>query len=190
MKSTITQATAIPAGASLNSDTTVTHTMLGWNHIHWGLSLFFTGFVTGYVPLLHYVKGAVAGDVGPLFLKNMTLWWGCPGVLAEMTLKSGGVGMIAIGLCYLAVARQSGSATISRMEQIAPKLCAYGLVAELVTAAVGYVVCNIFWPNFYFEPVQAGKNVWLSVQIVSITIFVVGLYYAYSGIKRASQQHA
>ena len=65
MKSSITQATAIPAGASLNSDTTVTHTMLGWNHIHWGLSLFFTGFVTGYVPLVHYVKGAVAGDVGP-----------------------------------------------------------------------------------------------------------------------------
>ncbi len=33
MKSSITQATAIPAGASLNSEATVTHTMLGWSHI-------------------------------------------------------------------------------------------------------------------------------------------------------------
>jgi hypothetical protein len=57
--------------------------------------LFITGFLTGYIPILHYVHGAVAGDVGPVFLKNMTLWWGCPAVLAELTLKTGSLGMLA-----------------------------------------------------------------------------------------------
>ena len=78
-------------------------------YANWGLGLFVTGFVTGFIPILHYIPGAVAGDVGPAFLKNVTLWWGCPAVLAELTLKTGGLGMTAIGLCYLAAARQGAS---------------------------------------------------------------------------------
>ena len=82
---------------------------LSWQFIHWGLGLFITGFLTGFVPIAHYIHGAVAGDVGPVFLKNMTLWWGCPAVLAELTLKTGSLGMVAIGLCYLATTRQGTS---------------------------------------------------------------------------------
>jgi hypothetical protein len=159
---------------AMDGEAAVTHTDLGWSFVNRGLGLFVTGFVTGFIPILHYIPGAVAEDVGPAFLKNVTLWWGC------------GLGMTAIGLSYLAAARQGASPTPSGHERIAPTLCAYGLIAELVTAGVGYVACNYFWPNFYFEPVQAGKNLWLVLQGLSILVFVVGLFYAVAGVRRAS----
>ena len=158
---------------------------LGWQYIVWGLGLFVTGFLTGYVPILHYVMGAQAGDVGPAFLKNMTLWWGCPAVLAELTLKTGSLGMLAIGFAYIAMP-QGPAADLTSRERLAPTLCSYGLIAELVTAAVFYVVCNLIWPNFYFEPVQAGKNVWLGVQALSIAFYVVGVIFAFSSIRSRS----
>ncbi|RWO91125.1 hypothetical protein [Mesorhizobium sp.] len=176
------------ASISMGGQAAVTPAALGWAHIHWGLGLFITGFVTGFIPIAHYINGALAGDVGPVFLKNMTLWWGCPAILAELTLKTGGLGMIAIGLCYLAVARQAASPNISSHERIAPTLCAYGLIAELVTAGAGYAIGNYFWPNFYFEPVQTGKNLWLVAQGISIAVYVVGVCYASAGIRRASRE--
>ena len=96
--------------------------------------------------------------------------------------------MVAIGLCYLAAFRQGVSPHLSAHERIAPTLCAYSLVGELVTAAAGYVVCTIFWPNFFFAPVEAGKNVWLAVQGISILVFVFGACYAVAGVRRASSQ--
>jgi hypothetical protein len=179
----MTSATMSLAGARIDTATSV-----GWKHIRWGLTIFFTGFVTGFVPILHYMHGAIAGDVGPVFLKNMTLWWGCPAVLAELTLKAGGLGMIAIGLCYLALARQSSPPAVSRREGIAPVVCACGLIGMLVSAAVLYVVGNRIWPNFYFEPVQPGKNLWLAAQGFCVAIYVAGAWYAVSGIRRASTQ--
>ena len=167
--------------------TTAPHTpaQLGWNYIVWGLGLFLTGFLTGFIPILHYVPGAQSGDVGPVFLKNVTLWWGCPAVLAELTLKTGSLGMMAIGFAYLAMGPQGPTALTSR-ERIALTLCGYGLIAELVTAGVFFVVCNLIWPNFYFEPVQAGKNVWLAVQGISIAVYVVGVMFAFSSIRNRS----
>ncbi len=172
---------------ALGSEAAVTRTELGWKFIHWGLGLFITGFLTGFIPILHYMHGALAGDVGPVFLKNMTLWWGCPAILAELTLKTGSLGMIAIGFCHLAIARQGSSSAVSEHERIAPTLCAYGLIAALVAAAAGYVVCNLIWPNFYFAPVQAGKNVWLAAQGLSILAFVIGIFYAVAGIRRTTR---
>jgi len=172
----------------MSSETAVTHNTLGWSFVNWGLGLFVTGFVTGFIPILHYIPGAVAGNVGPAFLKNVTLWWGCPAVLCELTLKTGGLGMTAIGLCYVAAARSGASSGVSAHERLAPTLCAYGLIAELVTAGVGYALFNYIWPNFYFEPVQAGKNLWLILQGLSILVYVVGLFYAVAGVRRASSQ--
>jgi hypothetical protein len=166
----------------------VTFPALGWQFIRWGLGLFITGFVVGFIPILHYMVGAQEGDVGPVFLKNITLWWGCPAVLAEMTLKLGSLGMLAIGLCYLAAVRQGASPSVSSHERSAVTLCAYGLIAEIVTALLGYYIGNKIWPNFYFEPVQAGKNMWLAVQGLSILVYVVGVCYAVAGVRRASSQ--
>ena len=71
---------------------------------------------------------------------------------------------------------------------IAPTLCAYGLIGMLVSAAVLYVVGNKIWPNFYFEPVQPGKNLWLAAQGLFVLVYITGAWYAVSGIRRASDQ--
>lgn len=156
---------------------------LGWKFVRWGLVQFLIGFIVGFVPLLHYFHGAVAGDVGPVFLKNMTLWWGCPAVLIEYAVKTGGLGMISVGLCYVVFSRGESTAPVSHGESMAPALCHGGLIFALVYASVGYVVCNLLWPNFYFQPVQMGKNVWLAGQTLGIAIYVIGLAFAFGGIR-------
>jgi len=155
---------------------------LGSKFIRGGLALFLLGFVTGFIPILHYMVGAVAGNVGPAFLKNITLWWGCPAILMEYALKAGGLGMVAIGLCYLVFPRAGRTTPLSAGERAAPLLCVGGLVGAFVYAAVGYVVFNSVWPNFYFEPVDMGKNVWLAGQGIGIALYVLGIWFAVGGI--------
>ena len=174
------------AAIAMDGQAAVTPTTQSWKFIHWGLGLFITGFVVGFVPIAHYMVGGPGGDVGPEFLKM--LWWGCPAILAELTLKTGGLGMIVIGLCYRATIRQGASANISSHERIAPMLCAYGLIAELVTAGAGYVVCNVFWPNFYFLAEPEGIRAWLLPQGLSVVVYLVGACYAFAGIRRTSGQ--
>jgi hypothetical protein len=163
----------------------LTPAQLGWKYIVSGLGLFITGFLIGFIPILHYMH-PLLGDVGPVFLKHMTLWWGCPAILAELTLKTGSLGMMVIGFAYLAIQQQDPAGGLTRREQIARKLCSYGLIAEVVTAGVFYVVCNLIWPNFYFEPVEAGKNLWLAVQGLSIAFYVGGGILAVSSIRKRS----
>jgi hypothetical protein len=67
-------------------------------------------------------------------------------------------------------------------------LCAYGLIAELVTAGAGYAICVYIWGNFYFGATDPGKNVWLIGQGLSIAVYVVGLFYAVAGVRRAAEQ--
>jgi hypothetical protein len=152
--------------------------------IRWGLYLLLTGFLAGLIPVAHYIHGAVAGDIGAHFMKNMTLWWGCPAVLMELTLKTGGLGMIVIGICYVVLPRGDGTIAISSKEQIAPKLCNFGLIAASIYAAVGYVVFNMIWPNFYFEHNETGKNLWLAGQGIGISIFIIGFIFAFSGVRK------
>jgi len=174
------------ANTKTSGRTDVTHSELAMKHLHWGLKIFLGGFVFGYIPILHYMHGAIEGDVGPDFLKNVTLWWGCPMVLAEQALKTGGLGMVAIGLSYVVFMRGGAGAEMSNGERLAPALCAFGLVAELFVGLVGYFVCNHFWPNFYFHAVPAGKNVWLGAQGICIAFYVAGTFYAFGGISRLS----
>ena len=162
----------------------VTSAELGSKFTRWGLAMFVLGFGLGFIPIAHYIHGAVAGDVGPAFMKNMTLWWGCPAVLMEYTLKTGGLGMVAIGLCYLVLPRASDAAPVSNSERLAPGLCYIGLLGATVYMAVGYVVFNKIWPNFYFAHNETGKDIWLAGQLVGIAIYFYGLYAAYRGIKR------
>lgn len=42
--------TAVTPGGS---EAVVTRAELGWSFIHWGLGLFITGFLTGFIPILH-----------------------------------------------------------------------------------------------------------------------------------------
>jgi len=59
--------------AIVGDEATATPAELGWTFIRWDLGLFITGFVVGFIPILHYMVGAQQGDVGPVFLKNVTL---------------------------------------------------------------------------------------------------------------------
>ena len=95
----------------------------------------------------------------------------------------GGLGMVAIGLCYIVLPRSSADTSLSNGERMAPLLCQWGLIGALAYMAVGYVVCNVFWPNFYFQPVQMGKNVWLTGQGIGIAVYVVGIAFAFGGIR-------
>jgi hypothetical protein len=79
-------------------------TMLGTQFIRWGLGLFIFGLIIGYGPLAHYLYGALE-QVGPGFLQNVTLWFGCPWTLSVYTVQVGSLGMVAIGCVYLHLPR-------------------------------------------------------------------------------------
>jgi hypothetical protein len=48
----------------MDGEAAVTSTELSRTFIHWEVDLFITRFLTGLVPILHYMAGAQAGDVG------------------------------------------------------------------------------------------------------------------------------
>jgi hypothetical protein len=84
--------------------TAATAVEVGTKYIRWGLGLFIFGLVIGYGPWLHYMHGALE-EVQPTFLKNVTLWFGCPWTLPTYVAQLGGLSMVVVGLCYLAFAR-------------------------------------------------------------------------------------
>jgi hypothetical protein len=172
MHATLTGTAATPAG-------------IGTRYIRWGLWLFIFGLVTGFGPWLHYMHGALS-DVQEAFLKNVTLWFGCPWTLPIYVTQLGGLSMVVIGLCYVAFGRDGAMASISGAERSGPVLCAVGIIAEFVFGFPLYFAVDAVWPNFYYTPIDAGKWTWLGVQGVCILIYVIGVMCAYGGIKRAS----
>src|SRR6516165_8843038 len=158
---------------------------IGTKLVRWGLGLFVFGLVTGYGPWLHYMHGALE-EVHEAFLKNVTLWFGCPWTLPVYVTQLGGLGMVVIGLCYLVFARDGAMASATLAERTAPALCATGIVSEFVFGFPLYFAVNAVWPNFYYTPINAGKWTWLGTQGVCILIYVIGVMCAYDGIKRAS----
>jgi hypothetical protein len=147
--------------------------------------LFIFGLVTGYGPWLHYMHGSLE-EVHEAFLKNVTLWFGCAWTLPVYVTQLGGLSMVVIGLCYLALGRDGAMGSISGAERSGPALCAVGIITEFVFGFPLYFAVNAVWPNFYYTPIQAGKWTWLGTQGVCILIYVIGVICAYGGIKRAS----
>ena len=158
---------------------------IGTKLVRWGLGLFVFGLVSGYGPWLHYMHGALE-EVHEAFLKNVTLWFGCPWTLPVYVTQLGGLGMVVIGLCYLVFARDGAMASVTVAERAAPVLCAMGIITEFVFGFPLYFAVNAVWPNFYYTPIAAGKWTWLGAQGVCIAVYVVGAMWAYGGIKRAS----
>jgi hypothetical protein len=158
---------------------------IGTKYVRWGLGLFIFGLVIGYGPWLHYMHGA-REEVQPTFLKNVTLWFGCPWTLPTYVAQIGGLGMLAIGLCYLVFARDGAMRSLKAAEQWGPALCATGILAEFLLGYPGYFAVNAVWPNFYFTPISEGKWTWLGMQGACIALYLLGVIFAYGGIKRAS----
>jgi len=157
----------------------------GSKFVRWGLGLFVFGLVAGYGPWLHYMHGALE-DVQEAFLKNVTLWFGCPWTLPVYVTQLGGLGMVVFGVCYLVFARDGAMSSVTSGQRAAPALCAIGIIAEFVFGFPLYFAVNAVWPSFYFAPVTAGKWTWLGTQGVCIAVYVVGAMFAYGGIKRAA----
>ena len=165
--------------------TAATPIQVGTKYIRWGIGLFGFGLVIGYGPWLHYMHGALE-DVHEAFLKNVTLWFGCPWTLPVYVTQLGGLSMVVIGLCYLAFARDGAMTSVAGGERMGPVLCATGIIAEFAFGFPLYFTVNAIWPDFYFTPIQAGKWTWLGTQGACILIYVIGVMCAYGGIKRAS----
>ena len=92
---------------------------VGATYIRWGLGLFVFGLVSGFIPLAHYMHGSFE-EVHEAFLKNVTLWWGCAFTLAVYVAQVGSLGMIALGLCYVVLARDGAMTSLTSAERMAP----------------------------------------------------------------------
>jgi len=157
---------------------------LGSKYIRWGLGLFIFGLVFGFIPMAHYMHGSFE-PVEAAFLQRVTLWWGCAFTLAVYVAQVGGLAMTVIGLCYVVLARDGAMTSVTAAERIAPVLCATAIIAEFVAGVAGYYAVAAVWPNFYYGAITAGRVTWLALQGVCIVVYVVGVMWAYSGIKHA-----
>ena len=125
---------------------TATPAQVGTKYIRWGLGLFIFGLVIGYGPWLHYMHGALE-EVHEAFLKNVTLWFGCPWTLPVYVTQLGGLSMVVIGLCYLAFVRNGAMASISGAERMGPALCAAGQRWPCCSGTSSSVEASHSWGN-------------------------------------------
>jgi drug/metabolite transporter (DMT)-like permease len=123
---------------------------------------------------------------GPDFLKNIKLWYACPWTLSTAVVLGGALGMIAIGAVYAILGKMIAGARVEGLEMTALYLCVFALIAIFLTGYVGYFVVDRFWPSFYYSPIEAGKNVWLFMQLACMVLFGIGVFLAFNGIRRTS----
>jgi hypothetical protein len=135
--------------------------------------------------VMHYVVGAQY-DNGADFLKNVTLWYGCPWTLSTAVVLGGSLGMIAIGGVCVTLGRHSPATDIGWAGRSALFICAAALVAMFLTGYVGYFVVDSFWPSFYYSPIAQGKNVWLFLQLACMVGYALGVLLVFQDIRRAS----
>ena len=160
-----------------------TPAQLGKKHIRWGFGLFIFGLVVGFIPLAHYMHGSFE-PVEAAFLQKVTLWWGCAFTLAIYVTQVGGLAMIAIGLCYVVFARDGAMTSDDGRDALRPSMrggdhrgvC--GRSCRLLRRRRGLA-------ELLLQPITAGKVAWLALQAVCIAVYVIGVIWAYSGIKHA-----
>lgn len=167
-----------------NTSTNTELAIFGYKFLRWGSKFFITGLVLGLIPLAHYIIGGVGHEVGEEFMRVVTLWWGCPAEKLLQIVQVGGLSMIVIGLCYVFIS-QSSDRKVTKSEYLGLKLCVAGLIAEVLFGTVLYLVFDFaLYPNFYFEPIEAGKNLWLGAQLVSFSTYLLGIILVLGGIKK------
>jgi hypothetical protein len=147
-----------------NEESTLEAGRLGAGFIRWGTGLFIFGLIIGYGPLLHYMHGAVEGDIGPAFLKNLTLWFACPWALAVYFAHIGG-----------------GSAQIARS--------LHCWRARRISYRLAWIFrCRPFLAEFLLRAGRSLKEC-LALQGASIAFYVAGVIFAFGAIRRASHQY-
>jgi hypothetical protein len=143
----------------------------------WGLGFFIFGLFLTFGVIGHYCVGASA-DVGELFRRNVTLWWACPWTLSVAIVQGGGLGMVALGVTLLSISHEK-----TGEGPLALWLCAVGLLGVFAIGYPGYFVFNAVWPNFYYAPDIAGKNIWLLSQAFFFAIYFTGMVLGFNAVR-------
>lgn len=161
---------------------------LGMRFIRSGFGMLIVGMVMGLGIVGHYMVGA-RFDNGAEFLRNVGLWFGCPWTLSTSMVMVGAIGMIAIGSAYSTLANlasQQGSAP----SDLARRICKFSLIAIVLLGFVGYFAVDAIWPGFYYSPIKAGKETWLTMQLVCMIGYLAGVIVAFNGVRRLGQAPA
>jgi hypothetical protein len=104
--------------------------------------------------------------------------------LSVAAVQAGSLGMVALGLTQLIASRVSRGRA-DENGSLPLFLCIIGLLGVFAVGYPGYFVFNTIWPNFYYSPVQAGKNAWLLWQAAFIGVYFVGAVLAFTRVRRA-----
>jgi hypothetical protein len=118
-----------------------------------------------------------------LFKQNISLWWACPWTLSVAAVQAGGLGMVALGLTRMLVARvapHGGAESATALW-----LCIAGLLGVFAVGYPGYFVFDAIWPSYYYSPVATGKNAWLLGQAFFIAVYFAGTILAFNTVRRA-----
>jgi hypothetical protein len=154
-------------------------TLLGVAFLRWGLGLFIFGLVVGYIPLVHYLHGALV-EMGQGPLPNAALWLAIPNAI-----QIGGLGMAVIGAVFGLLPANKLEA--ESRDYTALWLCVTGLSAIFMTGYVGYFVLNLIWRSYYNRPPSPGEeNVVLIGVGLSAALYLIGALIAYLSILRVT----
>ena len=146
---------------------------LGVNFIQWGLGLGIFGILLGFGIIGHYLHGA-QHPTGEEFLHNMSLWYACPWTLSVYTIQLGSLCMVAFGAVYLIVGKTCPANESYNPTTVGFWLCVLGLLGIFCAGYVGYFVIDRIWPGFYYQPIEAGKQVWLLGQLLCVACYFAG----------------
>lgn len=151
---------------------------LGARFIRWGLGLGLFGLLIGFGVIGHYVHGA-QHPTGAAFLHNVTLWFACPWTLSVYTIQLGALGMVVFGTLYWVLGKDEPAAEVGAAGNAGLWLCIIGLIGIFCTGYAGYFVADAIWPQFYYKPIEAGKNAWLLAQLLCMVSYFVGAILAW-----------
>lgn len=157
----------------------------GVGFVRSGFAMLILGMVMGLGVVGHYMVGA-RWDTGAEFLRNVGLWYGCPWTLSPSMVMVGAISMIAIGAAYTTLARSEKNVAAS--SDLPRQLCKGSLIAIFLVGFVGYFVVDAFWPSFYYSPIKAGKEVWLSMQLLCMVAYLAGVIMAFNRVRHLSAQ--
>lgn len=150
----------------------------------WASRLFITGLCLQLIPLVHYPVGGAGRPIGEKFLEKVILWFGCPAEMVTQILLVGGLSLFAIGFCYLYLSNRLDRAVTDR-ERLGLNLCVVGLIASVFSGAILYLVFDfLVYTNFYFEPHEPERTIWLVAQLVTFSIYFAGILIVLGSVKR------
>ena len=124
--------------------------------------------------------------VGEVFLKKVTLWWGCAFTLAVYVAQVGSLAMIAIGLCYVVLARDGAMTSVTAPNVWRPR-CARPASLRSLWQGCRLLRCRRGLAELLLHPDYGRKGDLARAARRLHRDLRVGVMLRYGGIKRALQ---